>query len=97
MNGWMYKFPYHWTKKDSIEWIIHWSDKNQLKYNDINEIINNVPAGQQLCKYNHKKFIKLCPNYGNDLYEDLQLTISSYLVDNLQFKYFYARMNYILR
>ena len=72
--------PYKWTKFDSFCWLYNWSKKNNVPFNELEEFLANLPAGNKLCSLKHDYFIEFTHEFGLQIFENLQINITSYFL-----------------
>ena len=84
-NHWQYKNPYKWRRCDTLSWLKSWSKNKYMDQAELEKLLNIIPCGRILCELNFSFFIAITTTHGLDIYEDLQLLISSYLShDNIE-------------
>ena len=77
---WEIENPYNWRKIDSYFWLKSWTEKNNVNYHDLQNVFKLISPGKILCEYGFEFFTSLNPIYGLDIFEDLQLVISCFLL-----------------
>ena len=77
-NKWINKSPIYWTKVDIFCWIFDWSLRNDVKINEMKNFCNLIPKATILIDLNYEFFTNISQQHGLNLFEDLQLIISSF-------------------
>ena len=78
LNKWKYKNPFYWSKIDSFCWLYDWSQRKNIEFTDLENLYNHLPRGSELCNLKFEFFINLSENHGMNIFEDLQILISSF-------------------
>ena len=79
LNKWRLKSPLYWSKIDIFCWLYDWSLRNNVEFTDLEKFYIRIPKGKELCDMNFEFFTNLTFEYGMDLFEDLQIMLSSFI------------------
>ena len=81
-NSWKFKSPYIWKRMDTFCWLLDWFVKNKIILKEFQIALKLIDSGTNLYDQNIQYFLCIAPKYGLDLFEDLHIHISSFILEN---------------
>ena len=82
INRWRNKNPIYWSKLDTFCWLFNWSYERDIPFADVEHFLTGLTNGSALCYSSYEVFSIYSPKYGLELFEDLNILMTSFYISN---------------
>lgn len=80
---WPLRPPEQWQPQEVSDWIRTWAQHNGVQDIDVAHLLYNPMAGFELCQLRRDYFTSVCPQYGNMIFDSLQVLINQFRSNNM--------------